>query len=92
MARGSRSGPSDTASSALQLIVEAHRAMSPREKMERVLACNDAAEAMARAGIRARFGDLPVAEQRLRVAALRLDRETMIAAFGWDPDTEPDGR
>ena len=71
MARGSRSGPSDTTPSALQLIVEAHRAMSAREKMEHVLACNDAAEAMARAGIRARFGDLPASRVDDLVLALR---------------------
>jgi len=40
-------------------------------------------------GIQARYGpDLTERELRLRLAALWLDRETMIEAFGWDPEVE----
>jgi len=39
--------------------------------------------------IQARYGpDLTERELRLRLAALWLDRETMIEAFGWDPEVE----
>jgi hypothetical protein len=39
--------------------------------------------------IQARYGpDLSERELRLRLAALWLDRETMIDAFGWDPEVE----
>jgi hypothetical protein len=61
--------------------------MSARDKMQRVLSCNAASEAMGLAGLRARHGPLPDRELRLRLAALRLDRETMVAAFGW---SQPD--
>jgi hypothetical protein len=81
-----RSGLSDTDPEAAKRLVEAHRRMSSRQKMERVVACNAAAEAMARAGLRSRLGDLPERETRLHLAALRLGRQTMLEVFGWDPD------
>jgi hypothetical protein len=61
--------------------------MTPAERMARVVSLNRALDQLARAGIRARHGEgLSEAEVRLRLAALRLDRQTMIRAFGWDPD------
>jgi len=60
--------------------------MSPAEKIQRVLDCNAAADAMAIAGIRARHGELSEREVRLHLAALRLGRQTMIEVFGWDPE------
>jgi hypothetical protein len=83
-----RSGPSDTDPTVAAMLIAAHRRMSAREKMRRVLACNAASEAMARAGLRARHGAMPEEETRLRLAALRLGRETMAAVFGWQ---EPGG-
>lgn len=44
-------------------------------------------ESLALARIRKRYGpDLSEREERLRLASLYLPRETMIEAFGWDPD------
>lgn len=89
----SRSGPSDTDPEVAEMLVEAHRQMSPREKIRRVLDCNAAAEAMAAAGLRSRHGDLSQEELDLHLAALRLGRETMIEVFGWDPGgSEADAR
>lgn len=60
--------------------------MSPAEKLARVVALNGMVEALAAARLRERYGpDLSERELGLRLAALRLDRETMVAAFGWDP-------
>jgi hypothetical protein len=87
----SRTGASDTDPAIEAMIILAHRAMSSREKMLRVLACNEASEAMAMAGLRSRHGSLPEPELRLRLAALRLPRETMRAAFGWDEPAAVDG-
>lgn len=82
-----RSGPSDTSEAVEALLVEAHRRMTPQQKIQRVLDCNAASEAVAAAGLRARHGSLGDSELRLRLAALRLDGETMRRAFGWeDPD------
>lgn len=47
------------------------------------------AQQMAAMRIQARYGpNLSEQELRLRLAALWLDRETMIAAFGWDPEVK----
>jgi hypothetical protein len=47
---------------------------------------NRALDQLARARLRTQYGDdLSERELRLRLAALRLDRELMVAAFGWDP-------
>jgi hypothetical protein len=41
---------------------------------------------LSEAGVRKRQPGIDERELRLRVASLRLPRETMIRAFGWDPD------
>jgi hypothetical protein len=46
-------------------------------------------EELAAARIKARYGpDLSERELRLRLAALWIDRETMVRAFGWDPEIQ----
>lgn len=68
-------------------MLEGLRRMTPAEKIQRVVELNRAVETMAAAGIRARHGaDLPEQELRLRLAALRLPRSTMIEVFDWDPE------
>lgn len=42
-----------------------------------------------RAGIRDRYGvEISQEEERLRMGALRLGRETMVELFGWDSEVE----
>jgi hypothetical protein len=60
--------------------------MSPGEKLACITELNRADEERRRADVRARYGDIPEREMRLRLAAPRLGRETMVKAFGWDPD------
>lgn len=43
---------------------------------------------LARAGLRGRFPSASPQEQALRLAALSIDRELMVEAFGWGPETE----
>jgi len=43
---------------------------------------------MALAGIRARYGEIPEHEAKLRLASLWLGRDTMVRVFGWDPEVE----
>lgn len=82
-----RAGKSDTPREVEHLVVEGYRRMTPREKLERVSQLNRSIRALALAGIRQRYGpDLSEREVRLRLAALSIDRETMIQAFDWDPD------
>lgn len=69
------------------MLVEGYRRMTPREKLERVADLNRAVRALALAGIRQRHGtDLAPEEERIRLAALALDRDTLIRVCGWDPD------
>jgi hypothetical protein len=68
-----------------RLQVEAYRRMTPAEKLARVVDLNRTCEAMAAARLRRQYGPLDDPELELRLAALRLDRETMVEVFGWDP-------
>jgi hypothetical protein len=81
-----KSGASDTPPPIERLLIEGYRRMPPAEKLERVAALNRAVDQLARARIRAQYGeDLTERELRLRLAALRLDRRVMVEVFGWDP-------
>ena len=70
-------------------LIERYRQMTGLERLMLALEMSEAARQIALAGIRARYGaELSEREERLHLAALTLDRETMIAAFGWDPEIE----
>lgn len=62
------------------------RRMTPAEKARRLGEACRAVEQLARARIRAQYGDIPETEMKLRLAALRLPRALMVRVFGWDPD------
>ena len=82
-----RTGKSDTPREVERLLVQGYRRMTPKEKLERVGQLNQSIRTLALAGIRQRHGAaLSERELQLRLAALSIDRETMIQAFGWDPD------
>ena len=71
------------------ILVERYRQMTPMEKLHQVFELNRMAQQMAAMRIEAQYGpNLSERELRLRLAALWLDRETMIAAFGWDPEVK----
>jgi acyl-CoA reductase-like NAD-dependent aldehyde dehydrogenase len=61
------------------------RAMTPTERLAHVAALNDAVLEMARAGARMRYPSASDDETRMRVLALRLGRDLMVRAYGWDP-------
>jgi hypothetical protein len=77
--------PSDTSPAARAFLLEGYRRMPPHEKLERVFALNRMLEELQRARITSDYGVIPEREMRLRLASLRLGRETMIKVFGWDP-------
>lgn len=78
---------SDTPLDIEEMILERYRQMTPGEKLLKVMDLNRAAQGMALARIRAEYGpDLSPREERLRLAALWLDRETMVKVFDWDPE------
>ena len=77
---------SDTSPEVERVLIEGYRAMTPRQKLEHVVALNRALEQLVRTRLRVQYGEaLPEREIRLRLAALRLDRAVMIKVFGWDP-------
>ncbi len=79
-------GARDTHPDAHALLVRGYRKMAPAARLERVAELNRDLEELAAARIRRRYGaDLPRRELELRLAALRLDRDTMVEVFGWDP-------
>jgi hypothetical protein len=61
------------------------RAMEPWDKLRMVGEMWRASQELALAGMRTRYPQASERELRLRLAATRLDRETMLRAFGWDP-------
>lgn len=78
----------DTHPTIQKILIEGYRKMSPQEKMRRISELNRSIQQLALARIRKQYGDISEREQRLRLASLWLDRETMIKAFGWDPQVE----
>jgi hypothetical protein len=79
----------DTPPEIEEMMLERYRQMEPMEKLWQVFDLNRRAQMMAAMRIQAQYGpDLPERELRLRLAALWLDRETMIKVYGWDPEVE----
>ncbi|HVR96260.1 MAG TPA: hypothetical protein VMW27_06585 [Thermoanaerobaculia bacterium] len=80
---------SDTPQEIEEIILQGYRRMSPAEKLSIVGDLNQAAQEMALARIRVQYGpNLSEREERLRLAALWLDREIMVRVFNWDPEIE----
>ena len=77
----------DTPPDIEEIVLEGYRRMTPAQKLQRVVELGAAAKAMAAARIRDRYGpDISERELNLRLAALHLDRQTMIEVFDWDPE------
>jgi hypothetical protein len=62
------------------------RSKTPGERIEIAFALTDLALQMAESGVRARHPHASEREIFLRSAALRLPRDLMIRAYGWDPE------
>lgn len=60
--------------------------MSAAEKFAALQRLMEMADAVAEAGIRREFPSADDREVFLRLAARKLDRETMIKVYDWDPD------
>lgn len=82
---GPRTQALDTSPAVEMRQIEAWRRMEPWEKLRVVEQLVRASEELARVGIERRHPEASEREIELRLAALRLDRETMAARFGWDP-------
>jgi hypothetical protein len=67
-------------------LFERYRSMTAAEKLALVGALGRFVEDVAMADLRQRYPDATERENRLRLASRTYDRETMIRAFGWDPE------
>jgi hypothetical protein len=76
----------DTDPRAMEVWLELLRRKTPGERMTTALELTDFALRMAESGIRANYPDASEREIFLRAAALRLPRDLMIRAYGWDPE------
>ena len=70
----------------MEVWLELLRRKTPGERMTTALELTDFALRMAESGIRANYPDASEREIFLRAAALRLPRDLMIRAYGWDPE------
>jgi len=79
---------SDTPPKIQELLIAGYRSMTAQEKLRQVSELTKTVQQLALARIRKQYGDISEHEQRLRLAALWLDRDTMIRVFNWDPKKE----
>ena len=76
---------SDTDPKALEVFLDLLRKMPPEEKLTLVLASIRMLDEFVEAGLRRDYPQAGDHEIKMRLASRRLDRDTMIRAFGWDP-------
>jgi hypothetical protein len=76
----------DTDPRAMEVWLDLIRSKTPGERIEIAFALTDVALQMAESGVRARHPHASEREIFLRAAALRLPRDLMIRAYGWDPE------
>ena len=79
----------DTDPEALEVFLQLHRRMTTGQRVGRVFELTAFQESLQRASVRSMYPEAGEREVFLRVAARRLDRETMIRVYGWDPDLHP---
>lgn len=75
----------DTDRALEERLLERYRRMTVEEKLEHIGALGRLVEEMALAGLRARYPDSTERENRLRLLARSVDRDTMIRLYAWDP-------
>lgn len=76
---------SDTDPKALKVFIELQRRMSPAQKISGVFEMNEMLRRTTEAHERQLHPRASDREIFLRAASHRLDRETMIRVYGWDP-------
>ena len=76
---------SDTPPHIQKIIIQGYRQMPLYQKLARVRELTHMVQQLALARIQKQYGTVSEREQRLRLAALWLDRETMRRVFQWDP-------
>jgi hypothetical protein len=80
------SGLADTDPRAMEVWMDLLRSKTPGERIAIAFNLTEFALQMAESGVRARHPGASDREIFLRCAALRLPRDLMIRAYGWDPE------
>jgi hypothetical protein len=75
----------DTSLFAERILIEGYRNMKPELKLKQVTILTQTIQRMALARLQKQYPEMTANEQKLRLAALWLPRETMISLFDWDP-------
>jgi hypothetical protein len=83
-------GITDTDPRAMEVWMDLLRSKTPDERIAIAFDLTEFALRMAETGVRARYPGASEQEIFLRCAALRLPRDLMIRAYGWDPEEHPD--
>ena len=78
----------DTDRALEERLLERYRRMTVDEKLEHIGALGRLVEETVLAGLRAKYPEAAEAENRLRILARSVDRETMIRLYGWDPQQQ----
>ncbi|HET7501553.1 MAG TPA: hypothetical protein VFK02_11135 [Kofleriaceae bacterium] len=76
----------DTPPSVERKMLELWRRATPEQKLARMFGMGHMINELARADVRRRYPTAAPREIDLRLASRTIDRDTMIKAFGWDPD------
>ncbi len=76
----------DTDSRAMEVWLRVLREKTPGERVAVAFDLTDFALRMAESGVRANHPQASEREIFLRCAALRIPRDLMIRAYGWDPE------
>jgi len=71
-----------------EFLIAGYRGMTPQQKLKQVDELTKTVQLLALTRIREQYPYSTEREHRLRLAALWLDRETMLRVFNWDPDKE----
>ena len=77
---------SDTPPSIERMMLELWRRATPDQKLARMFGMGHMINELARAEVRRRYPTATPREIDLRLASRTIDRDTMIKAFGWDPE------
>ncbi|HEY0479396.1 MAG TPA: hypothetical protein VGD37_17880 [Kofleriaceae bacterium] len=83
---GTAKGISDTSPEADELMFQFWRRATPAQKLRKIFGIGKMINDLVRAEIRQRYPGATAREVELRLASRNLDRQTMIRAFGWDPE------
>lgn len=75
----------DTDPRALKVFLDLQRKMTASEKLQAVFDLTEMLMRLAEEGVRSLYPEADDREVFLRAAARRLDRETMIRVYSWDP-------